>query len=219
MKKVLLGLFALSCVSLAAETNLYLRAGGDIWGEFDVIKDSEFPDDPDMNDKDTDDFGWEIMFEATKEIYPNLELGFGIGYQDHGKPKSHTYVDPEYTIEFEMPDYTSIPLYMTAKYNFNSINNFTPYLKANLGYSFNDNDGDIDYYDTQDGKGKIKFEVDDGLYCGIGGGFEYNNFIVDLMYQLNKTDGEVKIEEDKFDGDYDYSRVTLSFGYKFDLNF
>ena len=46
--------------------------------------------------------------------------------------------------KYEMVGYTSIPLYLTAKYNFKAVNNFVPYIKANIGYSFNDEDGDAE---------------------------------------------------------------------------
>ena len=224
MKKILFGLFALSCVSMAAETNLYFRTGADFGGKFEVIKD----EDGDYTEKDADDFAWEIAVEATKEVYQGLELGLGVAYQDHGKPKNYTYVDSGvdgYTSEFETPNFISIPLYLTAKYNFKAVNNFVPYIKANIGYSFNDEDGDMKVVDSVDGTFKEDFKIENGLYCGIGGGFEYNNFTVDLMYQLNKAKAEISFYDDtdnttyKLKDDFDYSRFTLSFGYKFNLEF
>ena len=224
MKKILFGLFALSCVSMAAETNLYFRTGADFGGKFEVIKD----EDGDYTEKDADDFAWEIAVEATKEVYQGLELGLGVAYQDHGKPKNYTYVDSGvdgYTSEFETPNFISIPLYLTAKYNFKAVNNFVPYIKANIGYSFNDEDGDMKVVDSVDGPFKEDFKIENGLYCGIGGGFEYNNFTVDLMYQLNKAKAEISFYDDydnttyKLKDDFDYSRFTLSFGYKFNLEF
>ena len=227
MKKILFGLFALSCVSMAAETNLYFRTGADFGGKFEVIKD----EDGDYTEKDADDFAWEIAVEATKEVYQGLELGLGVAYQDHGKPKNYTYVDSGvdgYTSEFETPNFISIPLYLTAKYNFNAINNFVPYIKANLGYSFNDEDGDAKYksiyiadHGTYPYSENYKVKLDNGLYYGIGAGFEYNNFTMDLMYQVNEADAKITSKEYPEDGtlktDFDYSRVTLSFGYKFNF--
>lgn len=237
MKKILFGLFALSCVSMAAETNLYFRTGADFGGKFEVIKD----EDGDYTEKDADDFAWEIAVEATKEVYQGLELGLGVAYQDHGKPEKYTEVEDKTTVtdywidEYKMTGYTSIPLYVTAKYNFKAINNFVPYIKANIGYSFNDAKDDLEYvgnlYDSQTDKwidddyGTADVKVKDGLYCGIGGGFEYNNFTVDLMYQLNKAKAEISFYDDtdnttyKLKDDFDYSRFTLSFGYKFNLEF
>ena len=231
MKKILFGLFALSCVSMAAETNLYFRTGADFGGKFEVIKD----EDGDYTEKDADDFAWEIAVEATKEVYQGLELGLGVAYQDHGKPKNYTYVDSGvdgYTSEFETPNFISIPLYLTAKYNFKAVNNFVPYIKANIGYSFNDEDGDLkvhgtineplennpDYIVTEEWGGKADVKIENGLYYGIGAGFEYNNFTMDLMYQVNEAEAEIILpENEKFKKDYDYSRVTLSFGYKFNF--
>ncbi len=141
MKKVLLGIFALSCISMAVETNVYLRAGGDISGEFDVLKagvsgvlDVSVNESIDVNDKDADGFGWEIAVEATREIYPNLEFGFGVAFQDHDRPENGVSYS-EHDIGVANPDlgninlsayatgYNSIPLYLTMKYNFDAINN------------------------------------------------------------------------------------------------
>ena len=131
-----------------------------------------------------------------------------------------------------MPGYTSIPLYVVAKYNFDAINNFVPYIKTNLGYSFNDEDGDLkvhgtinepfendpDYIVTEEWGRKADVKIENGLYYGIGAGFEYNNFTMDLMYQVNQAEAEITLDEnEKIKKDYDYSRVTLSFGYKFNF--
>lgn len=225
MKKVLFGLFALSTVAMAAETNLYLRAGTDLYGKYDVISVEGY----DVSDEDLDEFSYEFAVEATREIYPNLEVGLGLAYQKHGDPETYSVSDSDdessWTTKYEMPGYTSIPLYLTAKYNFNAINNFVPYIKANLGYSFNDEDGDAKGIDNDTKYGHdvwgYDVKIDDGLYYAIGAGFEYNNFTMDLMYQVNEADVEITDKEYPEDGtlktDYDYSRVTLSFGYKFNF--
>lgn len=235
MKKVLIGLFALSCVSMAAETNLYLRAGADLNGKFDTVSEEGVK----ANKEDADDFAWEIAVEATKEVYKNFELGLGLAYQKHGDPKGsnvhEVYGENEWDdTSFEMPGYTSVPLYVVAKYNFAPINNFVPYVKANLGYSFNSEDGDLkaqgvineldennpDVVKSEAWAGEVDVKVENGLYYGIGAGFEYNNFTMDLMYQVNQAKAEIDLQEDgKIKKDYDYSRVTLSFGYKFNLGF
>ncbi len=235
MKKVLFGLFALSTLAFAGETNLYLRAGADLNGKYDVFKDEEMK----LNKKDADDFSWEIAVEATREVYSNLELGLGVAYQKHGDPKKftdvYTYTDQDSDTydcvdNYEMPGYTSVPLYVVAKYNFNAINNFVPYVKANLGYSLNDENGDFKYFGTERDVNTNKVESDslkgdvkikNGLYYGIGAGFEYNNFTMDLMYQVNEAKAELTLndgyEVEKYKKDYDYSRITLGFGYKFNF--
>lgn len=168
MKKVLFGLFALSTVAMAAETNLYLRAGADLYGKYDVISVEGY----DVSDEDLDEFSYEFAVEATREIYPNLEVGLGLAYQKHGDPETYSVSDSDdessWTTKYEMPGYTSIPLYLTAKYNFNAINNFVPYIKANLGYSFNDEDGDAKGIDNDTKYGHdvwgYDVKIDDGLY-------------------------------------------------------
>ena len=214
IKKILLGMTTLSCIALASQdTNLYLKTGADIWQKFDVItpRDSET-----INRKKADRMGYELTFEATREIYPNLEFGAGISYQDHGSTKS--LVDREYDVKLDMPKFTSIPIYLTTKYNIPINSNIKPYLKADLGYSFNHNSGDLKFTDYELGETiKVSSDIKNGLYFGIGAGVEYNNFVADFMYKINKAKFETSTPYGKTKDDFDYSRVTLSVGYKFNF--
>ena len=214
IKKILLGMTTLSCVVLASQdTNLYLKTGADIWQKFDVItpRDSET-----INRKKADRMGYELTIETTREIYPNLELGAGISYQDHGSTKSLN--DKDFDIKLDMPKFTSIPIYLTTKYNIPINSNIKPYLKADLGYSFNHNSGDLKFIDYELGETiKVSSDIKNGLYFGIGAGVEYNNFVADLMYKINKAKFETSTPYGKTKDDFDYSRVTLSVGYKFNF--
>ena len=212
IKKILLGMTTLSCVALASQdTNLYLKTGADIWQKFDVItpRDSET-----INRKKADRMGYELTFEATREIYPNLEFGAGISYQDHGSTKSLN--DRDFDAKLDMPKFTSIPIYLTTKYNIPTNSNIKPYLKADLGYSFNHNSGDLKFTDYEETI-KISSDIKNGLYFGVGAGVEYNNFVADLMYKINKAKFETSASYGKTKDDFDYSRVTLSVGYKFNF--
>lgn len=214
MKKVLLGLVALSCVSLAAEgSNLYLKVGGDLYQKFDKVKVGGKKTDVDFSKKDAADFGYEITAEFTREVYPNLELGLGLSYQDHGDPKSGAY---EGISMFDVTGFKSIPVYAIAKYNIPVEGNFKPYIKADLGYSFNRDNGNVA---VSLAGCNIAFatEVNNGLYYGIGAGVEYNNVVVDLMYKVNKAEIKADIVGERIKKDLDYSRVTLSVGYKFNF--
>lgn len=217
MKKVLLGLAALSCVSLAAEgTNVYLKAGADMFQRFDKVK----YDGEKLNKDKGDDFGYELTVEVMREVYPNFELGIGLSYQDHGDPKKNTnknWQNEGYDITSEIPGFKSVPLYVTAKYNFPVEGNIKPYLKADLGYSFNDKNRDLKGDIIGHGTIKYSTKVEDGMYFGIGAGAEYNNFVVDLMYKMNKAEIKIDDDGDKYKKDLDYSRVTLSVGYKFNF--
>lgn len=210
MKKILLGLAALSCVSLAAEgTNVYLKAGADMLQRFDKVK----VEGEKVNKDKGDDFGYELTVEVMREVYPNLELGLGLSYQEHGDPKSVKQED----FKIEVPGFKSVPLYITAKYNIPVEGNIKPYLKADLGYSFNSDNGNLKIADESGEAETLLTKVENGMYYGIGAGAEYNNFVIDLMYKINKTKGEVELYGERIKKDLDYSRVTLSVGYKFNF--
>lgn len=206
MKKILMGLIVISTSVLAYEnTNIYLKTGIDISGKFD---DKEISPGQYTNKSTSVDCGFEFSTEITKEIYPNLELGLGISYQDHNKPES--------IINFEQgkiqnTGYNSFPIYTVAKYNIPTESNIKPYVKADLGYSFNFNEEDLKTNDE-----KVKTSINNGLYYGVGAGVEYNNFIFELIYKVNKADIQYEIDGIKTaKQNYNYSRTTLSIGYKF----
>lgn len=218
MKKVLFGLIALSAVSMAQTEglgNLYFKFGVDVAQKYtQFVSEGEK-----ISNKKPKDIGYELTIEGTKEVVPNFELGLGISYQDHGKIKEKMSTeDPEteYLI-FTPGGYTSVPVYVTAKYNIPTESNIKPYLKADLGYSFNVREKEARCKDYDAGGKQLyldeenfKLKVKNGAYFGVGAGLEYNEFVAEVMYKVNKakvdTDGEI----DKFD----YSRVTLAVGYK-----
>lgn len=209
MKKILLGLTILSSLAMAGEgTNLYLKTGLDISGKFD--KKEVFPGQY-ANKSNSEESGFELTAEITRELYPNLELGLGLSYQDHKRPESIN-VDGS---KVQNTGYKSLPVYAVAKYNILLESNIKPYIKADLGYSFNFDEKDLK---VQDQKDSIKTSVDDGLYYGIGAGIEYNNLVVELAYKVNKAEISYEVEKNKIPKkDYDYSRTTLAVGYKFDF--
>ncbi|MGL5355534.1 MAG: outer membrane beta-barrel protein [Cetobacterium sp.] len=212
---------AVPVVVAAPAYNIYAKAGLDVWSEYDTYRFNGIG----QNDKDTDNFGFELALEATKNITDNFELGLGAAYQNHAEPKSNKSFGPLGAIEInsEMPKYDSVPVYAVAKYNFNIDSAFKPYLKANLGYSFNFEDGDAK--DTFTGflgnsiEAKYSTNVKNGLYYGAGVGVEYNNFFTDVMYSVNEAKATLKDEDGESLGkkSFDYSRVTLGFGYKFNF--
>lgn len=213
MKKILLGTLLISSMAMGAEgTNLYLKAGADLWQKFDIIKPEGSVA---ANKKGADDFGYEITAELTREVYPNLEIGAGISYQDHGSPERVTL---DNDARLNVPDLKSIPLYVTAKYNIPIESAFKPYIKADLGYSFNKIDSKFKVEDLrEDDSWEFSTRIKDGIYFGIGAGVEYNNFTTDIMYKINKSQMKVDTPNGSFKENLDYSRVTLSVGYKFNF--
>lgn len=191
MKNILIGMVAMSCVALASEgTNLYLSTGLDISGKFEEAKITEGKDSQKLNKHDSEKSGFELTAEVTKEMVPNLELGLGLSYQDHDRPEALHVSSEKVTIK--NTGYKSMPLYLVGKYNIPVESNVKPYLKANLGYSFN-------FGEKEGVDGKLGTSIDNGLYYGLGAGVEYKG-------------AGIKVKDS-----YDYSRTTLSFGYKFNF--
>ncbi|WP_300392813.1 outer membrane beta-barrel protein [Fusobacterium sp.] len=215
MKKILLGMTLLSTVAMGAEgTNLYLRAGADINGKFDVVKpEASEP----ANKRDAKDFGYEFSTEITKEIYKDLEIGVGISYQDHGSPE-RLVIGTHKDTKLNMPKIKSTPVYFTTKYNLPVNTMVKPYLKADLGYSFNSISGKFKVEDFAfDESYSFPTEIKDGAYFGIGAGIEYNNLTADIMYKINKSKIKIETPNGTIKDNLDYSRITLSVGYKFNF--
>ncbi len=140
--------------------------------------------------------GYEIVLEGLKEVYPDTYMGLGVGYQKHGKAKDIGEKSGEL--------YRSIPIYGAIKYQFNTDGTIQPFLKTNLGLSFNQ---------TENGLRDIDEKVSPvGFYGAIGGGFEVDQFIVELSYQINTAKTDNNIEEN-----IDHSRFILGLGYRFDF--
>lgn len=172
MKKLAIGLFLILGLSVFAEGNkIEVRGGYDFGAKYDV--------DDIWDGGDAKAGTFEIGSEYRYEVYPGVEVGGGIAYQSHKKIKNG----------YEA--YNSVPVYLTTKYTFNTGMETKPYLKADLGYSFNTN------------------KANNGMYYGAGVGVSYNNFNVDLMYKENKS----KINGWLWDSSLNYKRITLGFGY------
>ncbi|MCS5422729.1 MULTISPECIES: outer membrane beta-barrel protein [Psychrilyobacter] len=211
MKKVLLGLAALSAVSFAAQEDTYLNArfGGDLGASYTKY---ESEGTTILNDE-TDGFGGELALEGYKSLTDNFDLGLGLAYQLHADRADAPIRTSSVSADYYGVEYNSVPVYLTAKYNFNLDSEIKPYLKANLGYSFNFDSSDIKVKGSVNDKAST--DVEDGLYWALGGGLEYRNFTVDLMYAVTTAESESKEADIKEDNDY--GRVVLSAGYRFDL--
>jgi opacity protein-like surface antigen len=196
MKKVLIGLTALTMatsVMAAGRTVVETRVGGSFAGAYKTESDSAW-------DKKTSGIGYEVAVEGMQEVSDNFFLGLGVAYQNHAKSKN-ALTDTK--IE-KAQIFKSVPVYLTAKYQFDLGLEFVPFVKANLGYSFNLK-GDKLMGEKQ--------KMENGLYYAVGAGVDYNNFVMDLSYQVNQ--GKVDSVIGKLKADH--SRVTLGLGYRFDL--
>lgn len=234
---------------ILGDRNIYLRVGGDLYTQFNDISYESIAK---LAEKSADGFGFEAALEYTKiSTSRAFELGLGIAYQSHAGFKNvdknillynvNTPTDIFFLdYHSDINSFASIPIYITAKYNFPVLyDNFIPYIKADGGYSFNiSDDGSVEYrfFDPATsqltvGKGDTKFT--NGAYAGLGVGVEYNNFLIDLMFKMNT--GKVKSTVDYITYSPDSSstpiipgsfsfkenvvnyRATLSIGYKFNF--
>lgn len=194
--------------------NLYVRAGADVYSQFNDIDYNNI----DLGGKSSKGTGYEVALEITKvSVNRDVEVGFGLGYQKHGKFKSiNGLVDIEGDIfgyKSDLDTFESFPIYLTAKYNFlNCKNGLVPYIKGDAGYAINRNNsgkiiaGNGDLYET---------DVKNGGYFGLGAGIEYENFFVDAMYKLNT--GKLEVKNTDISESLKNHRVTLSAGYKFNF--
>ena len=213
MKKILLILAALSATSCAGigvhSSKVYFnpKFGADLGAKYEKCEENGITY---LEDK-TDGFGGELALEGYGSINDNFDLGLGFAYQFHADRKETSVNENGNEYKASGSEYKSLPVYLTAKYNFNLNSQVKPYLKTNLGYSFNF--GASDYKDSNGYEEKL--DIENGLYWALGGGVEYNNFTVDLMYAVNKAESKNKTLDQKEDNDY--GRVVLSAGYRFDL--
>lgn len=211
MKKIILGMSLLSTFALATEvapTNIYLRAGIDTFSKNAKMN----VEGQDLTKKNASGAKFEIAVEATENITKEFELGMGIAYQNHGKIK---VVDELKGSDLEMPRFHSVPVYLVGKYNIPVEGDIKPYLKADLGYSFNLGKTDNKRIENDIEQSKVNVKYQNGAYWGIGAGVEYNNFVVDVMYKVNCAKAKISTNKETFKDKVNYERVTLGFGYKF----
>ena len=170
MKKVLIGLFLIVASStFSANQVIELKGGVDFGGKHDI---------DDIWYGGNAKTGLEVGGEYRYKVYPGVELGAGLAFQSHKKLKHGG------------EGFDSLPVYATMKYSFDT-GSVEPYVKADLGYSFNNN------------------EYNNGFYYGGGIGVSYNNFNAELMYKENKS----RFSSFLWDGNINYKRITLGFGY------
>lgn len=229
MKKILISLFALSSVASFAmekDFNVYTKLGVDVYSNYTKVADE---DDGTTIFPKKGKTGFSLFLEATKNVTPNFELGLGVGHISR-RNSSHSFsgVDEDdgtkLTASYKVPRYKSIPLYATAKYNFDLGSELKPYVKADLGYSFNKTNKSSLYANvvTENGdSGRVKLgdvKVKNGLYAAIGAGVEYRNFLTELSYNFTKT--KLKGTDSAGDTDstkYNNKAIKLSVGYKFNF--
>ncbi len=145
-------------------------------------------------DKSEEIFGGKV---TTKELtsdhfIDNLEFGVGVAYKNN----------ETYSEDFQGQNsdiWTHTPIYATGKYNLSKGEESNKYLKINFGYAIGDEGENREYNEIN---------RQSGIYYGVGGGVEYHNISLDLMYQVNKDANR------RENSSQDDSRITFSVDYK-----
>lgn len=213
MKKIALGLFTISMLSMAEIQKPFvtIKAGIDVGARYTPLSDDGINLTEDRSSSAVS--GGEVALEFTKEKNQNFEYGFGIGYQKHNAPKDKKIPS---VATISSVGFQSVPVYLTGKYYFPDMEEKI-YMKCDLGYSFNNATDKNLKIVLEDGEtGIFPVKVKNGGYYAIGLGMEVDNFVTEIMYKLNtaKLTDKAKDEESE-EYTYNYSRVTLSIGYKF----
>ncbi|MHA4990639.1 outer membrane beta-barrel protein [Cetobacterium somerae] len=196
--------------------NIYFRAGISPFAGYNKFSAKFDKESKKVTDGKPDSLGYELGVEYTRNLSDNLELGLGTMYQSNSKLKSYTV---ERGVKSQIGKYDSLPVYLTTKYSFEEFGNgVKPYLKGNIGYSFNFNEKN-GYFSDKDGKYPYSSKVTNGAYLALGGGVEYNNIGIDLMYQVTGADLTIKDKEDGIKTKKDSfanAKITLGVSYKFE---
>lgn len=129
---------------------------------------------------------------TSDKIIDNLEFGVGVAYENQ------EYYDSQYTKQ-NSDIWTHTPIYATGKYKLSDTEINKKYLKLDLGYAIGEYEN-IEKYE--------ELKNQSGIYYGIGGGVEFKDITLDLMYQVNK-DAYIKDNSPQDD-----SRITFSVDYK-----
>ena len=135
MKKILLIISLIGSLSFAGQNVIEIRGGYDLSSSTSFDKDI-------YSEYDLDKFvenGFHFGVEYRREILTNFQIGVGLEYRKSAmdQPGNRRVYSENIDYSYDSDSLNSIPVYITARYNFRNFTGVTPYVKANLGYSIN----------------------------------------------------------------------------------
>ena len=141
MKKILLIISLIGSLSFAGQNVIEIRGGYDLSSSTSFDKDI-------YSEYDLDKFvenGFHFGVEYRREILTNFQIGVGLEYRksDMDQPGNRRVYSENIDYSYDSDSLNSIPVYITARYNFRNFTGVTPYVKANLGYSINSGDTNV----------------------------------------------------------------------------
>lgn len=212
MKKILLGFILLSSMSFATDKYLEVKIGTDFNSKYSTTNSRTALT---YARKTESNSAFTIGAEFMKEVDEKIDIGFGVAYQRHSKRETGRGIRIFSSVYYYSGlDYESVPVYIALKYKFNTETLFVPYVKVNLGYSFNFKEEDEKI--TRNGStttNNINFKAENGAYYALGVGVEYKNLTFEVLLSETKSNYSVTSAE----GKADYRRIGATLGYKFNL--
>ncbi|ARU64575.1 hypothetical protein HNR69_001674 [Histophilus somni] len=218
--------------------NFYGKAGIDLTSRFETMKiilpninkEANVPASSRQNT-----FSPSIFLETTYNILPQTEIGLGLGYiKRKGFDHSATWKisnqgnigfgDNNAVENYRINRYSSLPIYFTLKQNYALNANSKFYLKGDIGYSINKIDNTkYNYYTDVSGKLELdslssrfqNFKAQNGLYLGLGIGFEYKFFLADIGYYHTHAKVNYKSDGSYSWHPYNNDAIRLTLGFKF----
>ncbi len=228
MRKILFLMMALGTIA-TAKTAVEVRIGGDLSSDGKFKEVYNYIDGKIKVPEQSNPIksGYELAGEI--RTGDNLEFGVGIAYRGHklkglenvfSSNNSNLFVS-----ENKKGTLSSVPLYLTARYNFRMVPGVTPYVKGNIGYSFNSGKSALAIFDSTTNKEVVREVINtkDGLYYGIGAGIQVAGFVVDLSYNVNTVKVNRSLNINDTTSSFKYSDnfranngvLTLGVGYSF----
>lgn len=207
MKKILVAFLLLSTLSFSKYSKyLEVKVGKEVSSTYDGIREFILGD---VLSEETKNSGYKISLEGMMEIDSKIDLGLGIAYHKQADRKvSHSLI-----WDYRGSQYDSVPLYLVGKYKFLTNTKFTPYVKFNVGYAFLVNKESL-FDERVNRENPVLFE--NKGYFAIGGGLEYDNFVLEIMYSETKAKYYFETEK-KNTFSTGYNNIILSAGYKFNF--
>lgn len=196
--------FAGALVS-SAQAQRLPKAGFTIKGGFDVMGEIELEA---LGESETGDMDTGITFagEYIIGLTDMFGIGPGIAYQF---PRGLDEDWPDGKLHF-------IPFYGALNLCIKTQGSVTPFIAFHLGYNLAIIDSDLEddletTIEAEVGE-DVSLDVEGGMYWGIGGGLLFsNNIQLELLYNINK--GKIKAAGEEVD--LEYSKLSISVGYKF----
>ena len=124
MKKILLiiGLISSLSLSFAEQNVIEVRSGYDVYNH---VKDKDGDEDDDLFEN-----GWNLGLEYRRGIIGGLQLGAGIEIsQSNSNAPGDLYYPGGIAVKFDYDNLISVPLYVTARYNFENSTEVVPFVK------------------------------------------------------------------------------------------